>query len=73
MHKLLADKQTRLDTLGQHLAHLDPRGVLSRGYSITRDASGQIVRSADSLAPGARIHVELHDGVVDATVDKHSG
>lgn len=73
IHKLLADKQTRLDTLGQHLAHLDPRGVLSRGYSITRDASGHIVRSADSLAPGARIHVEFHDGVVDAKVDKHSG
>jgi exodeoxyribonuclease VII large subunit len=73
MHKLLADRRTQLNTLGQHLAHLDPRGVLSRGYSITRDASGQIVRSARGLVSGDLIHVEFHDGVVDAKVDKHSG
>ncbi|MBS0370348.1 MAG: exodeoxyribonuclease VII large subunit [Proteobacteria bacterium] len=73
MHKLLADRQTQLNTLGQHLTHLDPRGVLSRGYSITRDASGQIIRSANGLVPGDLIHVEFHDGVVDAKVDKHSG
>lgn len=73
MHKLLADRRTQLDMLGQHLSHLDPRGVLSRGYSITRDASGQIVRSVNRLAPGDLIHVEFHDGVLDAKVDKHSG
>ncbi|MBS0354142.1 MAG: exodeoxyribonuclease VII large subunit [Proteobacteria bacterium] len=72
-HKLLADRRMQLNTLNQHLAHLDPRGVLSRGYSITRDASGQIVRSVKGLAPGDLISVELHDGVVDAKVDKHSG
>lgn len=73
MRTLLTDRRTQLTTLGQHLTHLDPRGVLSRGYSITRDASGQIIRSASGLVPGDLIRIEFHDGVVDAKVDKHSG
>lgn len=73
MRTLLTDRRTQLITLGQHLAHLDPRGVLSRGYSITRDASGQIIRSASGLVPGDLIRIEFHDDVVDAKVDKHSG
>jgi exonuclease VII large subunit len=47
--------------------------VLARGYSITRDEAGLIVRNADALHPGARIQVEFHDGSVDATVDKQNG
>jgi len=53
--------------------HLDPHGVLARGYSITRDETGLIVRDAGALQAGARIQVEFHDGSVDATVDKHNG
>lgn len=66
---LIQRQQGRLDALGQHLAHLDPRGVLARGYSITRDADGGIVRDAASLEPGSRIRVEFHVGQVDATVN----
>jgi exodeoxyribonuclease VII large subunit len=70
---LLERQRGKLDALQQHLAHLDPRGVLARGYSITRDEAGVIVRDAGTLHPGARIQVEFHDGSVDATVDKHNG
>jgi exodeoxyribonuclease VII large subunit len=70
---LLERQRGKLDALQQHLAHLDPRGVLARGYSITRDEAGLIVRNADALHPGARIQVEFHDGSVDATVDKQNG
>jgi exodeoxyribonuclease VII large subunit len=48
---LLERRRSRLDALAQHLAHLDPRGVLARGYSITRNAAGEIVRDARTLAP----------------------
>ena len=48
---LLARRKSRPDALAQHLAHLDPRGVLARGYSITRNAAGEIVRDAGSLPP----------------------
>lgn len=69
---LLERRRSRLDALAQHLAHLDPRGVLARGYSITRNAAGEIVRDARMLAPGDGIHVELHHGSVDATVSPHN-
>lgn len=65
---LVTTHHQRLDALGQHLAHLDPHGVLSRGYSITRDAGGTIVRDAGQLEPGSRITVEFQVGSVDASV-----
>ena len=71
-HNLLERRRSRLDALAQHLAHLDPRGVLARGYSITRNAAGEIMRDARTLAPGDGIHVELHQGSVDATVNPHN-
>jgi len=71
-HGIVQRQQSRIDALGQHLAHLDPRGVLARGYSITRNASGSIVRDAASLDAGARIQVEFQNGRVEATVDKPS-
>ncbi len=70
---LIQRQQDRLDALGQHLSHLDPKGVLARGYSITRDADGGIVRDAASLEPGSRIRVEFHVGEVDATVNSKKG
>ncbi len=68
-HNLLERRRSRLDALAQHLAHLDPRGVLARGYSITRNAAGEIVRDAGTLSPGDGIRVELHQGSIDATVN----
>ncbi len=70
---LLQRQQDRLDALGQHLAHLDPRGVLARGYSITRNADGEIVRDAAQLEPGSCIQVEFNVGNVDATVNRKNG
>ncbi len=58
-----------LDALAQHLAHLDPKGVLARGYSITRDAQGQIVRDIQQLAPGARVALEFHQGRAEARIE----
>ena len=68
-HNLLERRRTRPDALAQHLAPLDPRGVLARGYSITRNAAGEIVRDARTLSPGDGIRVELHQGSIDPTVN----
>ena len=43
--------------------------MLARGYSITRNAAGEIVRDARTLSPGDGIRVELHQGSIDATVN----
>jgi len=64
----LDDRHHSLVTLAAHLEHLSPEAVLARGYSITRDADGQILRDASSLETGDGIVVRLHRGELDATV-----
>lgn len=48
--------------------NVDPRRVLSRGYSLTRSSSGKIVRTADELDRGQTIVVELGRGSVTGQV-----
>ena len=50
------------------LQALDPLAVLGRGYSITRDAAGAVVRSIRSVAAGERLTTQLADGRFDAEV-----
>lgn len=47
----------------------DPRRVLRRGYSVTRDArSGAVIRSVDAVRDGQRLTTELVDGTVESVV-----
>lgn len=57
-----------LDLLDQRTRSLDPKLLLSRGYSLTLH-EGRIVRSAKSLIPGDKITTTFADGSVGSTVD----
>ena len=48
---------------------LDPRRVLERGYSITRDADGRVVRAANAVVAGALVETELARGRVTSRVE----
>ena len=50
------------------LAAYDYQRQLERGYSVTRDAEGSVVRSVSSVEPGARIVTQLSDGAVGSEV-----
>ena len=50
------------------LGAYDYRRQLERGYSVTRDASGRVVRSAAELPPGSRMVTRLADGDVTSIV-----
>lgn len=65
---LLAARQQRLDALAASLRHLDPHAVLARGYSITRDAAGKLLRSAAAARAGETLEIQMADGRIDATV-----
>lgn len=58
----LQQRRQRLDALSAHLQHLAPEAVLARGYSIARDAGGQILRSAAAVGAGDAVSVQLADG-----------
>ncbi len=55
------------------LRMLNPKGVLARGYSLTRLRGGKILRSAAEAAPGMHLETEFADGTVASTVDSAGG
>jgi len=64
-----AAETARLDRLEQTLEALSYRAVLGRGYSVTRDAAGKLVRSAKDVAWGDRLQTELADGRIRSLVE----
>ncbi|HEY7652297.1 MAG TPA: exodeoxyribonuclease VII large subunit [Methylomirabilota bacterium] len=61
----------RFDAAVGRLDSLSPLAVLGRGYSLTRLLpSGAIVRSAAQTRPGDAIEILLHQGVLDARVER---
>jgi exodeoxyribonuclease VII large subunit len=52
------------------LQSLDPTAVLARGYSITYDANGAVVRDAASVGDGEAISTTLARGTLDSVVRK---
>ena len=58
----------RLDVLAARVAALDPAVQLARGWSITRDADGRVVRSVDDLAHHDIITIAVADGLITSTV-----
>jgi len=54
--------------LALQLRALSPLSVLQRGYSVTRDARGEVVRRADGLIPGTILRTQLAEGEVHSRV-----
>ena len=57
-----------LDTVAARITGLDPARVLERGYSITRDEHGTVVRTAGAVAPGGTLVTTVGDGEIVSTV-----
>jgi len=66
--RYLADRRNRWAQLAAILKERSPLTILNRGYSITRDAAGKIVRDAAQVALGDDISVRLARGELGATV-----
>jgi len=56
----------RLGHLEGQLSALNPLNVLRRGYSVTSDAEGHIIRSIKSMRLGQRLLTRLSDGMVES-------
>jgi len=64
-------QQQRLGALGNMaaaLAHLNPDATLARGFSIVRDASGQLVTDAAGLHAGQTVSLYLARGGAEASI-----
>jgi exodeoxyribonuclease VII large subunit len=63
----------QLARLKAGLTSLNPEAVLERGYSLTRDAQGVVVRDAAKLQVGERLTTTLARGWVESEVRKKGG
>jgi exodeoxyribonuclease VII large subunit len=62
--------QARVESLEQNLAHLNPHGVLARGYAIVTTVDGAIVDDAARLALGEAIALAFARGSAEATITR---
>ncbi|MFL6467409.1 MAG: exodeoxyribonuclease VII large subunit, partial [Pyrinomonadaceae bacterium] len=60
-HRELEKAMAKLDALS-------PLSVLTRGYSITQKASGEIIHDAHQTSAGERLNVRLANGKLDVEV-----
>ncbi len=57
-------------TRAARLLHaVSPQATMGRGYSITTNLAGAVVRSVADVAPGSKIVTHLRDGEVTSTAD----
>ena len=64
--KSLRDATTTLSRQEALLGALNPNAALARGYTITTDASGRILRSAGEASAADLIKTKFHDGTIDS-------
>jgi len=68
MANLHQQRRNALENMAAALAHLDPHGILARGFAIVRTSDGTVVSSILALHPGARVTLELSNGNAAAQV-----
>lgn len=68
--RLVAERRHQLSQARSLLVERNPRTILDRGYSITRDAQGHIVRDAAQVAVGDDLSIRLARGELGAAVTK---
>jgi exodeoxyribonuclease VII large subunit len=66
--RFLTERYNRLVQVEAILKERSPLTILQRGYSITRDAAGKIIRDAEAVALGSDISVRLARGELAATI-----
>lgn len=68
MARVLIDRHNRLDRFHALLRERSPLEILARGYSITRDAEGRIVRDAAGVPLDSAVAIRLARGELSAMV-----
>lgn len=65
-------EKNSLDAFAERIRLLDPVNTMSRGWSITRDASGRVVRDVNKLKTGDKLVTTLANGSASSTIQEIS-
>jgi exodeoxyribonuclease VII large subunit len=65
----ISQRSFRLNALRTRLESIGPMEVLGRGYSLTQDSSGKVVRTSKDVKEGELIRTVLADGTIQSKVE----
>lgn len=65
---MFAKRKADLSNCESIRSALDPANILARGWSVTRNADGEVVRSASAVSPNDIIATQLADGEIASVV-----
>lgn len=68
MRQRQAEAAQRLSQPAKLLESLSYRNVLARGFAVIYGPDGRALNSAEVMAPGANVAIEMHDGRRDAQI-----
>ena len=68
--QLLAHRRQSLTTQTALLEAVSPQQILERGFSVVKNTRGQVIRNADVLKQGQKLHITFADGETDVRVTK---
>ncbi|MEA4902461.1 exodeoxyribonuclease VII large subunit [Desulfitobacterium sp.] len=68
MTRFVSDKNGILKLLATQLDLLSPLAILGRGYSLTYNSEGQLLRSSRGANPGDQVKVRLHEGALTCQI-----
>ena len=68
--QLLAYRRQSLTAQAALLEAVSPQHILERGFSVVKNTRGQVIRNADTLKQGQKLHITFADGKTDVRVTK---
>lgn len=73
MQRQLTSRKEILNKLEAGFGHLNPEAVMSRGFSIVRNAQGEIIRESGQLSIGEAVGLKFSTGSAEATITVKDG
>lgn len=71
--RILNGKKQEYVRLASALEAMSPLKVLSRGFSVTTDKNGTILKDASAVAVGDAVHIKMEHGGLDCRVEHRTG
>ncbi len=68
--QMLIHRRQSLTAQAALLEAVSPQHILERGFSVVKNTRGQVIRNADTLKQGQKLHITFADGETDVRVTK---
>ncbi|HHX14537.1 MAG TPA: exodeoxyribonuclease VII large subunit [Fibrobacter sp.] len=61
-------EKTKFEVVSSKVKMSDPKTILKKGYSLTLNTEGQIIRHSKDITSGSKITTQFSDGTIESTV-----